>query len=975
VITPRDTRLVRVPDLQTMHAVVAGIAMEGDPLDASKRAVIVPTRGAGESFRRTLETRLLDRGGRGVCVLPAFLTRSDLYIRLHDSVPDAPRQLTEFEREVLFRRAARMAAESGAAAPFRLRSGLIVAIVAFYDELRRRDKTVDDFDRLISDSLAPSVEIDRGAERMMRQTRFLAAAFREFERLVADSGAIDEHGLRLRLIERTTEVDLHHVIVTIPDQAADSRGLWTADFDMLARIPGIRRLDIVATESLLAAGFHQRVHDLLPGLEEVRHASMATLPVLVAPEADVLSSATWFTLRDREEELADVATRIRTGRTADRMAVAFQRPLPYLYLARNVFADAELDYEALDSLPLAAEPFAAAIDLIFTALLSEGTRAALVEFLGSPHWRFQLAPAGAELTRDDARAADAYLRKIKYVGGWDRLAALTESVEGRAGRAAAPALSVAVQIGAQLQAIADGPSASKQVAALRQFILDHERPPDPAEPWMPAHLRARGAVLGALRDLEDAHSLHDDEPVSVAELAGTIHRWIEGQTFSPRTGTGGVVLLDTPAAAYADVDELRIAGLVEPDWPERHGRSIFYPTSLLSQLGWPAEADRTAAARARFHDLLRLARSRVSVSTFTLEDDAIVPPSAFLEDVSASGLALEREVAIDVPRVFLHEALAEDPPLTDVLHGEPAAWLDVRRSRPTAPEDRFRGSAGPRTVDAHAVSHVERYLDCPFKYFATHVLRLEEERPDQSGLTPQERGQLLHEVFERFFRAWHQAGHRAIEATTLPQALVLFEQIAEERLAALREADRALERTYLLGSAVAPGLAERAFAFEIEHGVQVVERLLEYPLEGEFEFRTKEQARSLTIRAKADRIDLLADGTLRVVDYKLGRAPKPARALQLPVYGVCAAQHLEGRHGRSWTLSRAGYVAFRERNAFVPLGSSSSLDAALEDGQERFLDAVRAIEDGLFPVDPDEPFLCTRCGYAAVCRKDYVGDE
>jgi CRISPR/Cas system-associated exonuclease Cas4 (RecB family) len=157
--------------------------------------------------------------------------------------------------------------------------------------------------------------------------------------------------------------------------------------------------------------------------------------------------------------------------------------------------------------------------------------------------------------------------------------------------------------------------------------------------------------------------------------------------------------------------------------------------------------------------------------------------------------------------------------------------------------------------------------------------------------------------------------------------------------------------------------------------VQVVERLLEYPLEGAFDFRTREQSRSLTIRAKADRIDLLADGTLRVVDYKLGRAPKPARALQLPVYGVCAAQHLEGRHGRSWTLSRAGYVAFRERNAFVPLGSSSSLDAALEDGQQRLLDAVAAIEQGLFPVDPDEPFLCTRCGYAAVCRKDYVGDE
>ena len=79
--------------------------------------------------------------------------------------------------------------------------------------------------------------------------------------------------------------------------------------------------------------------------------------------------------------------------------------------------------------------------------------------------------------------------------------------------------------------------------------------------------------------------------------------------------------------------------------------------------------------------------------------------------------------------------------------------------------------------------------------------------------------------------------------------------------------------------------------------------------------------RAVRIRGKADRIDLLEDGTLRVIDYKLGRAPKTARALQLPIYGVCAEQHLKGRHGRTWTVSSAGYVAFKEKNPFVPLGS------------------------------------------------------
>jgi RecB family exonuclease len=155
----------------------------------------------------------------------------------------------------------------------------------------------------------------------------------------------------------------------------------------------------------------------------------------------------------------------------------------------------------------------------------------------------------------------------------------------------------------------------------------------------------------------------------------------------------------------------------------------------------------------------------------------------------------------------------------------------------------------------------------------------------------------------------------------------------------------------------------------------VIERLLEHELEGTFVFQGATGDRSVRLRAKADRIDLMADGTLRIVDYKLGKAPKSSRALQLPVYGVCAEQALDGRHQKSWTLVRAGYVAFREKNAFVDLGTSSKLDEAVRAGQERLLNAVDGIERGEFPPNPEEPFLCSRCAYASVCRKDYVGDD
>ena len=81
-------------------------------------------------------------------------------------------------------------------------------------------------------------------------------------------GALDEHALRRMLLAHDGPPAYRRVVVSVADQAADPRGLWTADFDMLARLPGLESLDVVATENVLAAGFHQRVHDLLPGIEE-----------------------------------------------------------------------------------------------------------------------------------------------------------------------------------------------------------------------------------------------------------------------------------------------------------------------------------------------------------------------------------------------------------------------------------------------------------------------------------------------------------------------------------------------------------------------------------------------------------------------------------------------------------------------------------------------------------------------------------
>ena len=138
---------------------------------------------------------------------------------------------------------------------------------------------------------------------------------------------------------------------------------------------------------------------------------------------------------------------------------------------------------------------------------------------------------------------------------------------------------------------------------------------------------------------------------------------------------------------------------------------------------------------------------------------------------------------------------------------------------------------------------------------------------------------------------------------------------------------------------------------EAERPVAVVERLLEHRLEGEFTFVTTPTARaSIALRGKADRVDLLEDGTFRLIDYKLGWPPNRARALQLPIYSLCAEQRLAGHRGRTWTLGEAVYLAFKGPRRVVPLFTRRPIATkVLSEAQQRLADAVDAIARGEFP--------------------------
>ena len=979
MITPRATRLVRVGDLQAFREAAIALALQGTPLDSRDRLVVVPTRAAAAHLLRSIEDTLAASGE--AALLPDLITPGEMVGRLATRLDGLRPVLAAAEREVLLGVACRTAKAAGVDPPFRLRPGLIAEILAFYDLLRRNQKDVDTFERLALGLLEPGASYDRGAERLVRQTRFLVAAFREFEERSAAAG-VDEFGLRRELLATAAARPVRHIVLTVTDRAFDANGLMPADWDLLARLPGLERLDLLITDRMLAGALHEKVHHLLPGIEEVRVAAATDSrpPTVWIPG----SGGTVHRARDREEEVAAFARRVKTAARRDgsspldRVALVVRQPLPYVYVAREVLRSGGVPCQLFDALPLAAEPYAAALDIVFSCVSSAFARVPSIALLTSPHFRFE-SPHRAGVSARDVAALDRVLSEAGYLGEVDaleRLIGLWRSAAPSTGRTAQ-----ALRAGEVLQAAArqllplraPAPVAD-HLAVLLAFLSAHEHLPDPDDPLRSRHLRARGAILGTLGILRDAYARFDPSPVDFDEVAALARRWIDSQTFAPRSGDAGVHVVDAASAPFGSFDDVQIAGLVDGEWPDRPRRNIFYSTSILREFGWPAEADRLAGARAAFADLLRLPSTRLVASTFLLEADSLVTPSPFVDEIEQSGLECVEEPDAAV-RIFDHEALADEPADTTALPEGVRTWALFRAGLPAADDRRFHGSTAPHAAPAYSLSALERYQDCPFKFFASDVLRLEEAPEDEATLSPRARGRFIHEVFQRFFLAWDAEGRATITPDRVDAARQMFAGVAEPLLARLPESDAALERTRLFGSAISVGIVDVVLGLEAARPIEVRERWLEHRFEGDFSLGG--DGRRIALKGVADRIDLLAGSRLRVIDYKTGYAPNPRRALQVPIYALCAREQLEARDGIPWQIDEAAYVAFTGKRSLVPVVKAGGSDSSepLAAARARVFDVVDGIAAGIFPPRPHDPMMCRYCAYSAVCRKDYVEDE
>ncbi|HEX3945065.1 MAG TPA: double-strand break repair protein AddB [Rhizomicrobium sp.] len=294
-------------------------------------------------------------------------------------------------------------------------------------------------------------------------------------------------------------------------------------------------------------------------------------------------------------------------------------------------------------------------------------------------------------------------------------------------------------------------------------------------------------------------------------------------------------------ARLQSFDFLILGGLNEGTWPAAASNDPWLSRPMRSQLGLESPERRIGLSA---HDFATLACSPCVLLTRALKaDGAPTVASRWLQRLQqlTKGLVLESKLTGGTPYVAF-AALRDQPA------GPPQR---MPRPRPTPPVENRPTSL--------SVTEIETWLRDPYAIYAKYVLGLKPLDPLDAEIGPLERGRSVHAALEEFLRRFENEMPDGAEAHLIAVADAIFTQ------SNLPKAALALWKPRFINAARWFVAEERLRRAEISNSY--------LEIAGTRAFATP--AGEFVLRGRADRIDLLRDGTAAIIDYKTGALPSP----------------------------------------------------------------------------------------------------
>jgi ATP-dependent helicase/nuclease subunit B len=305
---------------------------------------------------------------------------------------------------------------------------------------------------------------------------------------------------------------------------------------------------------------------------------------------------------------------------------------------------------------------------------------------------------------------------------------------------------------------------------------------------------------------------------------------------------GRVEILGVQEARIQGADLVVLGGLTEGSWPETPAPDPWLNRRLRRDAGLLLPERKVGLSAHDFQ--IAIAAPRVILTRAHRNAEAETVPSRWLNRLTnlLAGLPAQRG----------DQALQEIK-----ARGEKvlllATALEATQSVAPAPRPSPRPpvSARPKKL---SITAIERLVTDPYEIYARHVLKLEPLNPLRPEADFKKRGEVVHEVLERFLRTDPLPD-------TAEAAADLLISIAEEVLA--REVPWPVARAEWLARMRRIALPFAQATLRREAVPVLLEEKAGMALEG----------LDFTLTGKPDRIDLLPDGTVEVIDYKSGGVP------------------------------------------------------------------------------------------------------
>ncbi|MBI1238237.1 MAG: double-strand break repair protein AddB [Alphaproteobacteria bacterium] len=877
------------PFLERLAAGVrASFTQAKDPLALSELRILVPTRRAA----RSLAFHFAQSAAASSTLLPQILPLGDVdeeALAIADPRDDLalPPAIAPQRRRLLLARLIEAARQGLGPVPIDQALALADSLAGFLDECQTHNADLEALRELVPEGLAGHWQATLDFLHLLKDV---------WPALLEAESAIDPARRRNLLMEALT-ARWRETAPAAPIIAAGSTGSIPATATLLkviARLPNGRvvlpgldqQLERAAWEALPPThpqfGLKQLLErmeiareDVRPWTDDDEHPS---------PRARLLSEALrpaeasdhWSALVDRARDALAagfqglrVAEFVNEQAEATAIAIALRDALetpkataalitPDRLLARRVVAELrrwEIAADDSGGVSLLATAPGAFLTLLADAVATRFAPNALLAAIRHP-----LAQAGMPVGQFH-RLADQFelaaLRGLRPAPGLAGLAARIETIESEGARERATRF--LERFGACVAPLADlDPTSTHPIGTL---LAAHAAAADALaqdEDGEAAALWSGEAGEAAARLIDDLPgAAPSDLALTLEDYARFIRYLIDAETIRPQRDASPRVFIWGPLEArLQSADFIVLGGLNEGTWPARSDADLWASRPMRETLGLDAPERRIGLAA---HDFAQgAAQPRVLLTRSQREEGAPTTPARWLTRL----LILADGAGIGAVR---DTVLAE---FTSLLDDAP------RTERPGAPAATPPLAARPREV---SVTRIEAWRRDPYRFYAEHILRLRELDPIDAPAGARDRGILLHGILQAYAERFpYPPGETALNDLMVIAAR-RFEPFLDD------PAVRAFWLPRFRTAAEALIARDRAILSDVVSIASEVDGAITVPA----------PAGPITLRARADRLELHPDGSISILDYKSGKVPtadevKSFFAPQLPLEGMIA---------------------------------------------------------------------------------------